>query len=80
MDKKYDCTYLGIHKKQNRKELENYIPISLMSNIYKIFSKIILKRLTKKLDVQQPKEQAEFRAGFSTLEHIQALKQIIEKH
>ncbi|CAH2085229.1 unnamed protein product [Euphydryas editha] len=50
-----------------------------MSNIYKVFSKVILNRITKALDDNQPREQAGFRSGYSTLDHIHVVKQVIEK-
>lgn len=68
-----------IHKKGDKDDMNNYRPISLMSNVYKIFAKIILNRITKKLDEQQPIEQAGFRSGFSTVDHMHTLKQVIEK-
>ena len=51
-----------------------------MSNIYKIFAKVILNRITKVLDENQPKEQAGFRNDFSVVDHIHVVKQIVEKH
>lgn len=50
-----------------------------MTNIYKIFSKIMLNRLTKLLDENQPREQAGFRKHFSTVDHIHVITQLIEK-
>ncbi|PZC85788.1 hypothetical protein B5X24_HaOG215150 [Helicoverpa armigera] len=50
-----------------------------MANLYKVFAKILLGRLTKNLDNNQPKEQAGFRSNFSTIDHIHTVKQIIEK-
>ncbi|GBP63130.1 Retrovirus-related Pol polyprotein from type-2 retrotransposable element R2DM; Endonuclease [Eumeta japonica] len=50
-----------------------------MSNIYKVFSKPILNRLKELPDQQQPMEQAGLRAGFSTIDHMHVLKQLIEK-
>ncbi|CAH0716463.1 unnamed protein product, partial [Brenthis ino] len=63
-------TIILLHKKGDRDNIENYRPISLLSNIYKVFSKLILNRLTRIMDEQQPIEQAGFRAGFSTIDHI----------
>ena len=36
-------------------------------------------RIEKTLDENQPREQAGFRKGYSTIDHLQALNQIIEK-
>lgn len=73
-------TIILLHKKGDRNEMNNYRPISLMSNIYKVFAKIILWRITRTLDENQPKEQAGFRAGYSTLDHIHTVRQIFEKN
>ena len=43
-------------KKGNIKDIKNYRPICLLSN--KLFTKIITTRLEKKLDENQPREQA----------------------
>ncbi|XP_050563541.1 LINE-1 retrotransposable element ORF2 protein [Spodoptera frugiperda] len=72
-------TIVLLHKKGDRDNIENYRPISLMSNLYKVFAKLILNRLTGLFDQQQPMEQAGFRAGFSTIDHMHVLKQLIEK-
>ena len=69
-----------IHKKGDKENIENYRPISLMSNVYKILAKIILDRMSPMLDEQQPVEQAGFRRGFSTIDHIHTVKQILEKY
>ncbi|XP_037876062.1 LINE-1 retrotransposable element ORF2 protein isoform X1 [Bombyx mori] len=69
-----------LHKKGDKRDINNYRPISLMSNIYKIFSKILLFRLTITLDENQPKEQAGFRSNFSTIDHIHVLRQILQKY
>ena len=49
-------------KKENRKGTKNYRPICLLSNMYELFTKIITTRLEKKLDENQPREQAGFRS------------------
>lgn len=68
-----------LHKKGHITKLENYRPISLLSTLYKLFMKIIAKRITKKLDFYQPVEQAGFRSGFSTNHHLQVMRTLIEK-
>ena len=62
-----------LHKKGNITDLGNYRPISLLSNVYKLFTKI-----TAALDFNQPREQAGFRSGFSTTDHLHVVNQITE--
>ena len=47
--------------------------------MYKLFTKIILARIQRQLDENQPREQAGFRTGFRTSDHLHTLSQIIEK-
>ena len=54
------------------------IRISLLNNIYELFTKIITNRITRTLDENQPREQAGFRRGFSTIDHLHAVNQLIE--
>ncbi|KAJ4437195.1 hypothetical protein ANN_17330 [Periplaneta americana] len=68
-----------LHKKGAKDDLNNYRPISLMSNVYKLLSKIITRRLTKVLDDNQAPDQAGFRSGYSTVDHLQTINQVIEK-
>ncbi|KAI5726940.1 hypothetical protein M8J76_011469 [Diaphorina citri] len=68
-----------LYKKGAREEIGNYRPISLSSCIYKIFTKIIQQKLRKKLDENQPQEQAGFRSTFSTIDNLQTINQILEK-
>ena len=72
-------TIILIHKKGNRDDLNNYRPISLMSNLYKIFTKILTNRLAKLIDENQTPEQAGFRTGYSTVDHLHTINQVIEK-
>ena len=66
-------------KKGNRKNINNYRPICLLSNMYKLFTKIITTRLEKKLDENQQREQAGFRSKYSSTDHIHAINQLKEK-
>ncbi|KAK6762662.1 hypothetical protein RB195_023399 [Necator americanus] len=43
-----------IHKKSDREDLRNYRPICLLSVLYKVFTKIILTRISRTLDEAQP--------------------------
>src|SRR6201996_633475 len=68
-----------IHKKGDITKLENYHPISLLATLYKLYMKIIAKRNTNKLDFYQPIEQAGFRSGYSTNDHSEVMRTLIEK-
>ena len=43
-------------EKENKKDINNYLPICLLSNMYKVFPEIITIRLEEKLDENQPRE------------------------
>ena len=47
--------------------------------MYKVCTRIILERMLGELDENQPREQAGFRAGFRTSDHLHTLSQVIEK-
>ena len=47
--------------------------------MYKVFSNILLQRMIRTLDFHQPREQAGFRAGYSTIDHLQVVNQLQEK-
>ena len=68
-----------LHKKGDITKLENYRPISLLSTLYKLFMRIIAKRNTRKLNFYQPVEQTGFRSGYSTNDHLQVVRTLIEK-
>ncbi len=67
-------------KKEERQDINNYRPIFLLSNMHKLFTKIITTRVEKKLDENQPtEEQAGFRSKYSTTDHTHAINQLKEK-
>lgn len=68
-----------LFKKGDVKDIKNYRPISLLPHVYKLFTRVILARIGKQLDENQPREQAGYRAGFRTSDHLHNLSQIIEK-
>ena len=47
--------------------------------MYKLFTRILQKRLEKALGEKQPREQASFRTGYSTVNHLQTINQLIGK-
>lgn len=69
-----------IHKKGEKSNINNYRPISIISIIYKVFAKCLFQRMKSTLNDNQPREQAGFRPGYSTSDHLQSINQIMEKH
>ena len=59
---------IPIHKKQSRVDYTNYRPISLLSNIEKIIEKLMYKRLSNFLDINNLiySLQSSFRPKYST--------------
>nr|XP_027226735.1 uncharacterized protein LOC113818742 [Penaeus vannamei] len=47
--------------------------------ILRIFTRVLTNRITKTLDENQPREQAGFRKGYSTIDHLHSGNQLIEK-
>jgi len=70
---------IPIHKKGYRNNPHNYRGISLLNTGYKIYSKIIAKRLTATAEVLLLEEQNGFRKGRSCMDCIFSASQIIEK-
>ncbi|WKY09602.1 hypothetical protein Q1695_002173 [Nippostrongylus brasiliensis] len=59
-------------------DIDNYRPICLLSVVYKLFTRVILNRIDRTIDKGQPCEQAGFRRGFSTIDHIHTVIRLIE--
>lgn len=75
----HNAEVILLFKKGDIANMENYRPISLLSHLYKLLTKIITNRLTRKFDFYQPVEQAGFRKGFGTTDHLQTIHNLIEK-
>ena len=72
---------LPIHKKGDMTVCNNYRPITLSSLFCKVFSSILNKRLTVFIESNNilPEEQAGFRRGYSTIDHIFTLYAMVSK-
>ncbi len=68
-----------IYKKGVKEDIGNYRPISLTSSISKIFMACIKNRVYWKLDENQGREQTGFRRGYSTIDNLFIINQLIEK-
>jgi len=62
-----------IHKNGDKTKLDTYRPISITTDMSKLFMKVLKNRIYNKLDENQPPEQAGFRRGFSTTDHLHTI-------
>jgi hypothetical protein len=68
-----------IYKKGDRMIHSNYRPITLLNVVYKIFSILINKRLSKMVENKLEDWQMGFRPNRSTIDNVFIVRQIIEK-
>ena len=74
-----EAVIIPIHKKGDVTKCENYRPISLLPQAYNILSKIIQDRIQRREEENLKEEQAGFRNGRGTTDHIFTFSQIVEK-
>ena len=68
-----------IFKKGDSALPDNYRPISILSILYKLFSRMFCKRLSSILMPLQAVDQAAYRKTFSTDDHTFVVTQLVEK-
>jgi len=68
-----------LFKKGDPKSVGNYIPISILPILYKVFSKVLLNRLKPALEAAQCCDQAGLQAGYSCEDHLQAIVGLCEQ-
>ena len=71
--------YVPIYKKGDKQECGNYRTIALISHASKVLLRVIQKRLEVFLIPELPIEQAGFRRGRGTRDHIANLRWMMEK-
>ena len=71
--------YVPIYKKGDKKECGNYRTIALISHASKVLLRVIQRRLDVFLIPELPIEQAGFRRGRGTRDHIANLRWMMEK-
>ena len=70
---------IPIHKKGDTTKTENYRPISKLPHAYKVFANILRDRIKIKEEEALSEEQAGFRPGRGTIDHIFTFNQIVER-
>ncbi|VDP04577.1 unnamed protein product [Heligmosomoides polygyrus] len=67
-----------LYKKGDVHDVGSSRPIYLLSVVYKLFTRVILNKISRTVDEGQPCEQAGFRREFSTIYHIHTITKLIE--
>jgi hypothetical protein len=68
-----------VHKKGDKTECSNYRGITLLSIVYKVFSKVLTNRMKEYAEEILGDQQCGFRANRSTTDQIFTLRQVLEK-
>ena len=68
-----------LFKKGAKEDPSNYRPITILPILYKLFSKLVCSRIRDHIEKAQPVDQAGFRSGFCTEDHIFAIVILLEK-
>ena len=71
--------FVVIYNTGNSKECSNYRTIALISHGSKILLQILLNRMRKKIEMELPDEQADFRPGRGTADMLVIIQVLIEK-
>jgi len=70
---------IPLHKKGDKLECKNYREIALLNTVYKVFARILLKRLQPIAEECIGDYQCGFRKGKSTIDQLSVIGRIIEK-
>ena len=73
-----EAKMITLHRQKETGKTNIYRPVSLLSLMYKLFTRILQKQMEKVLHENQPREQAGFRKGYSTIDHLQTINQLTE--
>ena len=68
-----------IFKKGDPELCANYRPIAIIPVLYKLFSQMICARLQPNFEKRQSPDQAAYRKGFSTEDHLLTLNLLMER-
>ncbi len=73
------CQHDNITQKGDKRDLKNYRPISLLSNLYKLFTKILTKQTRENIGWQPTKGASRVQEKLFNMDHIHTLNQMKEK-